>query len=370
MHRPLIGLAVVAFLAGCGGDQPAPPTTAATPPAPTTTTPPAPTSAPTTASTESAPPPAPKPAMIDLQKKTYTGFEAAFAAHDAKAVAAMYSTDATFTTYGAGGGMQAKGRDAIEKFFVGYFTGFPDCKLGFSHHFAGKNVVVSQWVFAGTNTGELMGGKPTKKAVGVNGVSVLWFGDDGSITKEQAYWDDGTLLGQLGLSKEKVRPVAALPASEDWIVAKDDDGEKKNLAAFGAQGDAFGKHDLKAFADTIPDDAMQTDYSSTTDAKGKKAVLALVGGYLKAFPDLKMSMDEGGVWAFGDYVVDAGTASGTQTGPLGPVKPTKKAVAVHMCEVNLVKDGKIAKTETYMNSMEMMDQLGLLPKPKEPKPAK
>ena len=65
------------------------------------------------------------------------------------------------------------------------------------------------------------------------------------------------------------------------------------------------------------------------------------------------------------------TTSGNHTGPLGPLKPTKKAVAMHGLDIMQMKEGKIVKGWSYGNSAEMMTQLGLMPMPgdKNAKPA-
>src|SRR5207248_1830450 len=94
--RFIVVAATAAIVIGCGGDDThAPPNTAATPPSTPTAVAPPPTSAPTTAATDATPPP--KPSMMDQQKKAGMAFDAAFNGHDAKALAAIYSTDATMS---------------------------------------------------------------------------------------------------------------------------------------------------------------------------------------------------------------------------------------------------------------------------------
>lgn len=370
IKRITISLGVALVLAACGGeggDAPAPKTASNTPPSTTTTatTPPATTS---TGSTEATPPPA-KPSMIELQKKAGANMAAAWNAHDSKKCAENYASDGVISELGPTGWMDHKGKDEIEKNFATIFAGYPDSKMGVSRVFAAKNIAVVQWVMTGTNTGEMMGMKATGKPVGFNGASVLWFNDDGLIAKEHVYLDAGTIMGQEGVSKQKVRPVATLPSGEpEWITPKGDGSDDKSVTAFNAQLDALNKHDAKAFGATVTDDTVHIDYTAAEDVKGKAAGEKEMAGYFKAFPDLKANADN--VWGFGDFVIDETTITGTQTGALGPIKPTKKPITSHMVEVNVIKDGKVAKCETYWSSVELMGQLGLLPKPKEEKGTK
>ena len=57
----------------------------------------------------------------------------------------------------------------------------------------------------------------------------------------------------------------------------------------------------------------------------------------------------------------------THAGPLGPLKPTKKPVTMHGLDIMVVKDGKLASGSSYSNSLELLSQEGLLPKPKAAK---
>ena len=357
----ICGLSLVLALGACGGEteSAAPPMTVATKPPPVATTPPPePTS---TATTEAMTPP--KPTMEEMQKKRMMDFNAALNAHDAKAMAAGFAVDGVTASLGPTGWMETKGREEIEKHYAEDFVGYPDAKLTFVRVFPKGKTVVSQWVWTATNKGEVMGEKPSDKPVGINGATITWFNDDGLVTKEHIYYDVGTILAQEGRIKNKVRPIpTGMPDKPDVIKVADD----KNVAVLNANYDAFNKHDPKAFGATITDDSVHVDYTSAEDVKGKAANEKEMEGYFKAFPDIKETTDN--TWGFGDWVLVESTVSGTMKGALGPLKPTKKfASAVHLLEIDQMKDGKIAKTETYWSSMEFMGQFDLLPKPKPEK---
>jgi steroid delta-isomerase-like uncharacterized protein len=351
-------------LAACGGET----ETVAPPAAPTTTPTPAtvaepPTSAPTTAET-TTPPPA-KPPMIEMQKKDVTTFLAAFNAHDAKAMASTYATDGVSASAGPGGWQEMKGREAIEKGNADLFAGYPDAKMAAERVFADKDVLVVQWVMTGTNNGDFMGQKATKKAIGFHGLSVLWFNDDGLVKKEHAYYDVPTIMSQQGQAPKgmpKMRAAATLPTGEtQWITP----GDEKNIATYKAEIEAFGKHDPKGALANATDDFTMVDYSSPADTKGKAANIKEMGTLFKAFPDMTATCDN--LWGFGEAVICEMTAGGTMKGSMMGMKPTNKPVTVHRLEIEWFKDGKSNKMEAYMNGLEFASQV--MPPPPQPKTA-
>jgi predicted ester cyclase len=94
----------------------------------------------------------------------------------------------------------------------------------------------------------------------------------------------------------------------------------------------------------------------------------MIGMYMTAFPDMKGKMTQ----SFGDreFVVAEFEYTGTQKGPLGPIKPTGKSVDMHQLEIDQFKDGKIVKGWAWGNNMEMLTQLGVVPGPGDaPAPA-
>lgn len=108
-----------------------------------------------------------------------------------------------------------------------------------------------------------------------------------------------------------------------------------------------------------------SDVSAPKDMAGKADAKKFFAMFTKAFPDAKMTPDP--IIAADDYLVAECAMNATHAGQLGPLKPTKKPVTLHSVDVAKVKDGKIVSGTTYQNSMEIMAQEGLLPKPKPAK---
>jgi predicted ester cyclase len=93
----------------------------------------------------------------------------------------------------------------------------------------------------------------------------------------------------------------------------------------------------------------------------RKTHKALVGMYLGAFPDLKSTIDI--LVAEGDMVVSRSTGTGTHTGELMGIAPTGKRMTVTTIAISRIAGGKIAEMWSEVDTMGMMQQLGVVPAP-------
>ena len=79
------------------------------------------------------------------------------------------------------------------------FTGFPDFKITILHKSSfWENNVVLHWQLTGTNTGEFNGIPATGKKVKVTGMSHVGFNKEGKIAMEDVYYDNLSLMTQIG----------------------------------------------------------------------------------------------------------------------------------------------------------------------------
>lgn len=78
-----------------------------------------------------------------------------------------------------------------------------------------------------------------------------------------------------------------------------------------------------------------------------------------AFPNMRFDPDD--VVAEGDQVAVRFTLTGTQTGPLGPVKATGKPIVQSGMAVYDMSDGKIAEVRIREDLLQMLGQLGAIP---------
>ncbi len=123
---------------------------------------------------------------------------AAWNAHDADAVAAVFAPDAEIVDVASG--TVTRGRDAIRATAVERFTGFPDFSLEKVFLVIDADANADRWIMRGTHRGEFMGLAPTGHAVEVQGATFSEFGADGLVTRDTHYIDLPSLLRQLGLA--------------------------------------------------------------------------------------------------------------------------------------------------------------------------
>ena len=91
-----------------------------------------------------------------------------------------------------------------EAFWPAWFAGFPEMDFEVTRTIAAEKVVVTQWVFTGTNSGPLespifeSGREPTDRTIRFRGVSIYDV-RGGLIQRETTYMDLATLMVELGV---------------------------------------------------------------------------------------------------------------------------------------------------------------------------
>ncbi len=135
-----------------------------------------------------------------------TGYLETLAAGDSQAMDACRATDYA---------LDLIHRDAFEQgalshqetraFWPSWFASFPDMDLRVVRTIAAETVVVTQWVFMGTNSGPLTEPvfdreiEPTGKTIRFRGVSIYDV-QEGLIQRETLYMDLVTLFVELGVT--------------------------------------------------------------------------------------------------------------------------------------------------------------------------
>lgn len=359
MRKVSFGLALGFVLIACGGGENEPPKTPATP-APTMTT------APTTTASAEPPKEEPKKApFAEMQAKTMQGFVEAMNAHDSKKMAGFYTENAVSKVAGA---PDATGRDAIAANYQKLFDGISNFKTAANRIFKKDDVLIVEWAFTGTHSGDLWGIKATEKPVGTNGIDLFWFDKDSGLIKEHhVYYDGATMLSQIGLSKQKSRPIPTLSSSMPTpLEPKGTPEEQKNLDVYKATMAAMETKKEADFLANIADNAEYDDYTMPQTMKGKAEAKKFFKEMTTAFPDAKFTVDHS--WGFGDFIVAEGTMTGTNKGAFMGMPATKKTINMKAVDVQQFKDGKLVHGWSYSNGAEFMQQMGLMPAPGAAKP--
>jgi steroid delta-isomerase-like uncharacterized protein len=123
----------------------------------------------------------------------------AWNAHDEAAVAAFFAEDATL--YDAGG-ETSRGREGIAARAKRYMDAFPDMRLEVTSVEVDGNRFTMEWRASGTNSGSLAGMPATNKPAVVEGCDVGEVREDGLIERETDYWNEASLMRQLGMMPE------------------------------------------------------------------------------------------------------------------------------------------------------------------------
>jgi predicted ester cyclase len=93
--------------------------------------------------------------------------------------------------------------------------------------------------------------------------------------------------------------------------------------------------------------------------RGLEILEKKINDMVRAFPDMAFAAEE--IVAEGDQVAVRFTLTGTQTGPLGPVKATGRPIVQSGMAVYDMRNGRIAEVRIREDLLRMLGQLGAIP---------
>ncbi|MDX2166615.1 MAG: ester cyclase [Deltaproteobacteria bacterium] len=134
----------------------------------------------------------------DMRRTTQAVNDATYAAwnaHDADAVAAVFAVDAVVREIGGAG--ESRGRDAVRARAAALMTAFPDLRLERVELVIDGQRHADRWVLSGTHRGELFGIAPTGRAVRIEGATFTRLNDDGLVIEDVHISDVAGLIAQL-----------------------------------------------------------------------------------------------------------------------------------------------------------------------------
>lgn len=91
-----------------------------------------------------------------------------------------------------------KGIEAFKTYYNNYLTGFSDAEFNIIDVFGQGDKIVKYWSFKGTHDGDFFGIPATGKKIDLIGTTLVLM-KDGRVLQEQDFFDNYSLLGQLGL---------------------------------------------------------------------------------------------------------------------------------------------------------------------------
>lgn len=128
--------------------------------------------------------------------------------------------------------------------------------------------------------------------------------------------------------------------------------------------EAGGRNDLAAW-DQLCDPNMVLHTGMTEPIQGRPAIQQFTALMHSAFSDLYLTVED--LIAEGDRVVARYSLGGTQTAPLhgpgGVIPPTGRTIATTGISIVRVVNGKIVEERAQLDTLGMMQQLGVIPAP-------
>lgn len=136
--------------------------------------------------------------MTDHRRRTLAVNDATYAAwnaHDADAVAAVFAEDAVVREVGGAG--ESRGRAAVRARAAALFEAFPDLRLERVELIVDGDRHADRWVLTGTHRGPLFGFEATGRQVRIEGATFTRLGADGLVAEDVHMSDVAGLLAQL-----------------------------------------------------------------------------------------------------------------------------------------------------------------------------
>jgi steroid delta-isomerase-like uncharacterized protein len=126
----------------------------------------------------------------------------------------------------------------------------------------------------------------------------------------------------------------------------------------------------KVAAMAVMDEVLATDFvmhgnTESEDIHGLKNVKQSMAEYFNAFPDIHYTLDD--IIVEGDKAVIRCTMIGTHKGEFMGIPPTNKKVKVREIGIDRVVGGKIVEEWGISDTLDLMQQLGVVPMPKKEK---
>jgi len=136
--------------------------------------------------------------------------------------------------------------------------------------------------------------------------------------------------------------------------------EENKIVSWRLQEEVFGQGKLE-----LVDELLASDYVSHAPgdpelSRGPEDIKRIVRTYRWAFPDLTYTVEK--QVAEGDMVVTRWTARGTHQGEFMGIPPSGNTIEVSGMSMDRFSAGKIAEDWTNWDALEMMQQLGAVPK--------
>ena len=135
--------------------------------------------------------------------------------------------------------------------------------------------------------------------------------------------------------------------------------EQNKINARRIVEESWNKHNTKVLDELFANDAPLHDPQNPNALRGPQGAKSTLETYLKAFPDLKITIEK--EIADGEYVVQHLRATGTNTGELNGMPATGKKSSTTGVMTTKFDNGKVVKAWSLFDTFGLMQQLGVIP---------
>ncbi len=135
--------------------------------------------------------------------------------------------------------------------------------------------------------------------------------------------------------------------------------EQQVLEVLRANSAAMNAQAMDQYVDTFTEDLVWEGDSLPAPVVGPAAAAETMNTFFAAFPDLHFEVQR--EFASGDQGAVCWRVTGTHRGDFAGIPPTGRRVDYHACAILQVRDGKIAHIWTYIDTGQILRQLGVLP---------
>jgi steroid delta-isomerase-like uncharacterized protein len=125
--------------------------------------------------------------------------------------------------------------------------------------------------------------------------------------------------------------------------------------------EAWTQGNLDVIDELVADGFVTTVVGAPEQIRGTQGFREFVTMYRKAFPDLRINVDE--QIAEGDIVVTRWTATGTHQGDLMGMPATGKQATTAGININRIAGGKLVAGWGMFDQLGLLQQLGAIPTP-------
>lgn len=252
----------------------------------------------------------------------------------------------------------ARGREAVVRAHEFLYGAFDQRKFVLSRVWRTESQQSVEWTMTGTQARDWMGVAATRKPVVIEGFTILWTKDDGSITDVHPYFQVALVKAQLGVGPKELlnRPPPAAPTGVTGAPQVFDQtgspAEIEDLAVFRRQLDALENKDLVGYLATMTDDIEVDTGERAQPMRGKDDLRAYYKGLHKAIGQLDTTINN--AWGIAQFAVVEYDIAGEQLGPIGWIPAQRdKVLRLHIADLAAVRDGKVARIRRYANLNEI-----------------